>query len=92
MSRYIDAELTKKLLHEYCVDDDEEVESWYKLMGIDSCIDQTVPTADVSPVVHGEWIPEPFGYGECSVCHTKTGNRFAEKFCHNCGAKMDGGK
>ena len=47
------------------------------------------PTADVAPVVHGEWIPEPFGYGECSVCHTKTGNRFAEKFCHNCGAKMD---
>ena len=56
-----------------------------------------VPAADVTPVVHGEWIPHdhmsrsPYArnYG-CSVC----GNSPIENgdFCNKCGARMDGGK
>ena len=54
------------------------------------------PTADVAPVVYGEWLLRHEGYGhywECSVCHTNPCIYVTEhtKFCPNCGAKMDGG-
>lgn len=60
------------------------------------------PTTDAVEVVHGEWIPfqRPNGgyYTGCSICSfpmptdsmcdfmDETDNRF----CYNCGAKMDG--
>ena len=57
-----------------------------------------IPTADVRPVVRGEWIsyieesPEGTKYigHRCSVCNEWEG--FAEgcNFCPNCGAKMKG--
>ena len=52
----------------------------------------SIPAADVTPVVHGRWIMHDDEFGltcECSVCHIETmgdGN-----YCPNCGAKMDGG-
>ena len=56
----------------------------------------SIPAADVAPVVHGEWEP---GNPICPVCG---GNKFKDldadiwcdwlpPFCPNCGAKMDGG-
>ncbi len=47
MSRYIEADIAKEKLKEYCVDDDNTVRYWYDLMGIDDCIDKIIPTADV---------------------------------------------
>lgn len=57
---------------------------------------ESVPAADVAPVVHGHW--QPTGYPfmseceDCSKCGYRTvyGHRF--KFCPYCGAKMDGGQ
>ena len=56
-----------------------------------------IPTADVAPVVHGDWK----GYfSHCSVCGEETlsqdngtlhGAYFLTNYCPNCGAKMDGG-
>lgn len=54
----------------------------------------SLPAADVAPVVHGRWVLRHEGrghYWECSVCHENpciyvTKNT---KFCSNCGAKMD---
>ena len=52
----------------------------------------SIPAADVTPVVHGRWIMHDDEFGltcECSACHIETmgdGN-----YCPNCGAKMDGG-
>lgn len=56
-----------------------------------------IPTADVAPVVHGDWK----GYfSHCSVCGeealsqdngTLHGAYFLTNYCPNCGAKMDGG-
>ena len=63
---------------------------------------ESVPAADVVPVVHGHWIwhEEEFEY-ECSACHCRFGyNHMFELFdhgfqyanwCPNCGSKMDGG-
>ena len=52
------------------------------------------PTADVAPIVHGEWQLVEIDHNDmaiikCSVCNTK---RFgASKYCSECGARMDGG-
>ena len=53
-----------------------------------------IPSADVQPVVHAEWIchePEIGLYYSCSKCgHNALQGMY--KFCPNCGAKMDGGE
>ena len=57
---------------------------------------ETVPAADVAPVVHGEWevYTEYCNFGlyqvgwRCSLCG-RTEN-YKQPYC-NCGAKMDGG-
>lgn len=59
---------------------------------IDKC-----PTVDAVEVVHGRWIhkntcgpnTEKF---HCSVCDKTPRSLYPEKFCPNCGAKMDGDK
>lgn len=54
----------------------------------------SIPAADVAPVVHGQWLDNE-DYMFCSICgiqwyycdnDTETFN-----YCPNCGAKMDGG-
>ena len=55
----------------------------------------SIPAADVVPVVHGRWVPTKAPFmnecEDCSVCGYRTvwGHRY--NFCPNCGAKMDGG-
>lgn len=58
----------------------------------------SIPAADVAPVVHGRWSDASFGelpkhapYGwACSVCGGISFNN-EYIYCPNCGAKMDGG-
>ena len=55
-----------------------------------------MPSADVAPVRHGEWIV--CGDGDnvpwmCSHCGKTTAHKYKVmygKYCPNCGAKMDG--
>ena len=51
-----------------------------------------IPTADVAPVVHGDWIEDGYiGYPcVCSICGTPTDKEFRTRYCPNCGARMDG--
>lgn len=58
----------------------------------------SIPAADVAPVVHGEWIfkwdaeKDPkrlFVRIVCSECNLHTGQK--SNYCPNCGARMDGG-
>lgn len=59
----------------------------------------SIPTADVAPVVHGRWIKDDFlsddvnNAEKCSQCGELIG-WFGNlpKYCPECGAKMDGGK
>lgn len=56
---------------------------------------EDVDDADVVPVVHGEWeFISLDGSLWCSRCKRMSGyGRKAEnKYCRNCGTKMDGGK
>ena len=60
----------------------------------------SIPAADVAPVVHGRW--EPcfdencrclWGFGKCSNCGQEYYAHAIDhyKYCPICGAKMDGG-
>ena len=58
---------------------------------------EITPSADVAPVVHGRWEFIGDDYANCSNCGTMFETRptpyFFEannKFCRNCGARMDG--
>lgn len=54
----------------------------------------SIPAADVAPVVHGRWVE-----GKCSNCGVDIPTDDAHdaifesecRFCYYCGAKMDGG-
>lgn len=60
---------------------------------------ENAPAADVQPIRHGRWINrgkspynDMFTVYECSECGVKFQNMVSpERFCGNCGAKMDGG-
>lgn len=69
---------------------------------LDICNKVVIRGREFLPVVHGEWIPMQihggYYYMGCSVCShpMPTDSKFDfmdeedNKFCYNCGAKMDG--
>lgn len=86
MARYIDADLLKqncKITSKF--DDNFKCVS---LQTLGEVIDAQ-PTADVAPIVHGEWIPQDMTYTKfmCNQCNSKNHSGH-EKFCPNCGADM----
>ena len=73
--------------------------------GFCDCVDEAretiknMPAADVAPVVHGRWIGKPLcgnANCRCSECggvfqiHANLHGKVLQKYCPNCGAKMDG--
>lgn len=54
---------------------------------------EQLPAADVAPVVHGRWVDAGRGIKACSNCNhgIKEHMAYANHYCPNCGAKMDGG-
>lgn len=64
---------------------------------------ENLPTADVAPVVHGEWLRSDDDWNslttiQCSICGEEwcfetddDVSLLNYKYCPNCGAKMDGG-
>ncbi|MBR6617949.1 MAG: hypothetical protein IKL00_08800 [Oscillospiraceae bacterium] len=58
------------------------------------------PIVEAEPVIHAHWIPKYVSNGmtdlfECSNCSARARVEFMSdrcyfKWCHNCGAKMDG--
>lgn len=56
---------------------------------------KNLPSADVEPVRHGEWIPVVLGDMRCSCCNEVygvCGGLLGDyNYCPNCGARMDGG-
>ena len=62
---------------------------------------RNIPSADVQPVVHGEWVDGgvdgvgacgiEYRYNKCSVCGYEYSFPMKYNFCPNCGANMRGG-
>lgn len=86
MSRYIDADAYKnvleKLRHRGIFPKSSDVEI------LRNYLDE-FSTADVQPVVRGEWIDRGYDLNRvCSVCRHMN---MPDNFCPNCGADMRGG-
>lgn len=85
MTEYIEREAVRNaILGEH---PDLHYPSWYANI-IDS-----IPVADVAPVVHGRWLDAGRGIKACSNCNHGIKEHMAcvNHYCPNCGAKMDGG-
>lgn len=59
---------------------------------------ESVPAADVVPVVHGRWERDEDGDWYCTncyevvaICESGRERTYRKPYCPNCGAKMDGG-
>ena len=101
---YIDRDLLLKDIEESVVFSVRAGVPSPEMRGARKIIDriENAPTADVVEVKHGEWIPVQYTYFglkryECSECKDdeywqKRYIEHKEKYCPNCGAKMDGGK
>ena len=96
MAEYIEkTQLIEKLKHRVSTDDDSKFATGFikgtnEALGIIEEWIASIPTADVAPVVHGQW---ECGC-QCSVCGDSPGpynsrHKPYYNFCPNCGAKMD---
>ncbi len=90
MTEYID----KEKLYQYLDNEVEWRNNQDRLFALESVSD--FPAADVSPVVHGEWMRYSRTlWHYCSVCledalmSKSTGTEVLSSFCPHCGAKMD---
>ena len=96
--RCIDADaLIRKHCKAECGCKREECGLTYEKDGCDGCtfvkeIENT-PTVDAVPVRHGRWMYHKAIPSTCSVCGFSCGmydDDYADRYCSNCGAKMDG--
>lgn len=81
MAEYIVRERAKfQIYREFITEKDTAVRVFRAL--------NTVPTADVQPVVHGEWKDYPIcdDCYQCSICGVLSMGKYY--FCSNCGADM----
>ena len=85
MPKYIDCEAANLALAEQGFDWDKAKQAL-----------ASVPAADVAPVVHGRWEHlggDEFGCTNCGFIISTEGSweKPTQKYCENCGARMDGG-
>lgn len=96
MGEYIEREKFAEKLKEHlrCTNKGSVLEAAFAAMLQDL---EEHPSANVSPMVHGEWVPGGYACGEtewkCSVCNETEWRTSCSrlKYCPFCGAKMDGG-
>ena len=84
MSRYIDADEYEKRIKPYDTEDKMDKALYNFAHNILICC----PTADVKPIVYGEWI-NINGIKTCNQCGIGLSGPY-DYFCPNCGARMKG--
>lgn len=95
MAEYIERglalEAMDNLLHDANFDSEAEDRGWINAIYCAYAAVGKIPSADVRPERHGQWIPEA-DYGICSECgadHSIFDTEYVA-YCPGCGAKMDG--
>ena len=99
MARYINADKLIELLRDECAEVDDgnrDIDESTCLMTFRAMHEfvNKIPTADVQPVISGEWIPQKGVLhrleidGICSECGYVTGFYRFFNYCPNCGARM----
>lgn len=97
MARYIDAENLIRHLEENIEEHDNPDAyahpiAYGSVLGLRCALSyaETLPTADVVEVKHGEWVrhKENCLYNKCSICEKEHCRE--DNYCPNRGAKMDG--
>ena len=87
MAEYIEREKLLRDINHYHLSDGK-FQHWVEVQ----------PAADVEPVVHGRWIGAPLCGNDncrCSECgswhniHANLNGEIMQKYCPNCGAKME---
>lgn len=76
---------------------DKERANEHFIFGIESVLEyvESLPAADVAPVVHGRWLRAD-DFVICSRCEAEMNQKNSlgvdnfKNFCPNCGARMDG--
>ena len=101
MAEYINKQTAISLIKQYGHDAIDGGK--HNLDTVDDCIElanriEALPAADAAPVVHGRWIGAPLCGNDncrCSACgswhniHANLRGEIMQKYCPNCGAKMD---
>lgn len=81
--RLIDANDAEKFAREHILDAKE------RFLILDFLRERS--TVDAVEVVHGRWIPCENGGYNCANCDRRVAFLVHNRYCPNCGAKMDGG-
>ena len=95
MARLIDVDSTVKAISRLAEDMSINDRAVALLLALELNNEDRFPTADVVPVVRGEWARTADGYVKCSCCDSKFAHEFLyifgrgyPKYCPFCGAKM----
>lgn len=83
----------EKLVRKLTANVDDEAEMIVTLSAVRKFVNNR-PAVDAEPVRHARWLDDDryFGYGErCSACASGSTGHGRNKYCPNCGARMDGG-
>ena len=95
MAEYIEREASLALVMPYDPTDEKAAVTISTAKKLIRKVLKDTPTADVAPVVHGEWIPTETPCmsenEDCSVCGYRTVYGSNWSYCPSCGARMDGG-
>lgn len=73
-------------------DAQREFDEYYKGLGRAKTLLLSQPAVDAQPVVHGHWVYDHWCEFKCSNCGEWSNSKpykGREKYCPNCGAKMD---
>lgn len=98
MAEYINREAIMKfpIRKDHC---DKEHANGHFINGIESVLEyvENLPAADVVPMVHGRWTHLGGDEWCCSACDfvistEGSWEKPTQKYCEDCGAKMDGGE
>ena len=98
MAEYIEREAVEKFIEKGLNNPDKSKAYGFDAVEILSEV-HFMPAADVAEVKHGWWIGRPLcgnSNCRCSICgswwnvHANLNGEINQKYCPNCGARMDG--